>query len=235
MTNKFVLRGIIITLTLIGQTFLNGKIAIANVANGPSENHDRVVPASITGGAAEKAGLLTLNRLRDSGLSLQQIKQQAINIYLEVTRKDVQPTDKPIIVYPKSISNKGLVKTNYLPPRVEWLYFYVGTMEPVIHLFADDVNDTKAGATKIFVPKAAQEPLSPLWQQWSAGIQNLNEHVTAIYKLANEEKPDNIAIGRHAVAMYKIATSLEKTREKGVAIIRKTEQLGQQSETVGIQ
>jgi hypothetical protein len=118
---------------------------------------------------------------------------------------------------------------------MEWLYFYVGTMEPIIHLFADDVSDTKAGATKIIVPKAAKEPLSPLWEQWSSGIESLNDHITAIYKLANEEKPDNVAIGKHAVAMYKIATDLEKTREKGVSVIRKTEQLGGDSETVGIQ
>lgn len=233
MTNKFV--GIIITLLLLGQTFSDGTVAIANTVTGLQENHDRISPTNVTGNTSGEAELLTLNRLRDSGLSLQQIKQQAINIFLEVTRKDVQPTDSAAIVYPKSISNKGLVKAHYLPPRMEWLYFYVGTMEPIIHLYADDVNDTKAGATRIVVPKAAQEPLSPLWQQWSSGIQNLNEHVTAIYKLANDEKPDNIAIGRHAVAMYKIATGLERTREKGVTVIRKTEQLGQQSETVGIQ
>ena len=235
MTNKFVIPGFIVTL-LLGQTFLNSNIAIAHTQSEPSANHERMTSTTIVSGSVDESQLLTLNRLRDSGLALQQIKQQAINIYLEVTRKDFQPSDTPVLIYPKSISNKGLLKcSSYLSPRMEWLYFYVGTMEPILHLYTDDINGTKDGAAKVFVPKLAKEALSPLWRQWSSGIKSLNEHVTAIYKLSNEEKPDNVAIGKQAIAMYEIATKLEKTREKGVTIISKTEQQGQHSETVRIQ
>ncbi len=237
MTNKFILRCIAIALFLSGQ--IAGKDKIANTATAddlPVQNKARIIPSSLTDNNSADRDLLTLNRLRDCGLSLQQIKQQAINIYLEVTRRDVQSGENLVLVYPKSISDKGLLKpASYLPPRIEWLYFYVGTMEPVIHLFADDINDTKAGATKVFVPKIAKESLSPLWQRWATGIQALNDHVTALYKLANEEKLDNTAIGRHAVSMYKIGNDLEKTRQKAVAIIRRTENKGEQSEPVGIQ
>ena len=238
MTNKFVLPSIIITLVLLGQVFLREQIALANTASTSSElskgNNERAVPSSFT--SNDKSKVLTLNFLRDVGLSLQQIRQQSINIYLEVTRKDVQPEDKFDLVYPKSISDKQMLKNPcYLAPRAEWLYFYVGTMEPIIHLFAEDVSDTKAGATRLFVPKAIKAEISPLWQEWAKGIQELNEHLTAIYQLANEEKPDNIAIGKHAVAMYKIGNKLEETRDKTVDRIRKSERRGIQSEPVGIQ
>jgi hypothetical protein len=230
MDNKLIFRVIIFTLMLL---VANSRFALA--VDELSEDHERKAPSSITGNTTNgEAELLTLNRLRDGGLSLQQIKQQAINIYLEVTRKDVQANDNTEIDYPKSISKKGLAKAQYLPPRMEWLYFYVGTMEPIIRLFTNTVNDTKAGTKRLMIPKAASEPLIPVWKDWSAGIDGLNEQVTAIYKLINEEKPDNIAIGKHAVSMYQIAARLEKTRQKAVAIIRKTDKMGKQSDTIGI-
>lgn len=235
MINKLMMYCILVVLLLSGQTLDKEKIAASAATDLPEQNKGRVVPSSFSGDANDQT-LLTLNHLRDSGLSLQQIKQQAINIYLEVTRQDVQPEENLVLTYPKSISDKGLLKYgSYLSPRTEWLYFYVGTMEPIIHLFADDVNDTKNGASKVFVPKAAKEAFAPLWQQWTTDIQNLNEHVTAIYKLTNEEKPDNIAIGKHAVSIYKIGNELERTRQKAVALIRKTERTGEQLEPVSIQ
>jgi len=222
MNNKIVLWSIAIAFTLC---------VPVKAANGlPTENRERIGPSSITGIKSEEGQVLTLNRLRDSGLSLQQIKQQAINIYLEVTRRDFQPTDKAVLSYPKAISNKGFMKqVHYLPPRAEWLIYYIGTLEPIIHLYANDVADTRAGVTKLFVPSSARESLAPLWNKWASGIQGLNEQLNAIYKLANEEKPENFAIGRHAVAMYDIADELERTREKGVAMIRKAERHGQAS------
>lgn len=240
MTNKFVLYYVIVALVVFGQVFLNEQVASASTSNItsdlPKENADGAVPAGISGANSEKSKILTLNFLRDTGLSLEQIQQQSINIYLEVTRKDVQPEDKAILAYPKSISDKALLKTAcYLPPRAERLYVFVSTMEPILHIFAEDVNDTKAGDTRVFVPKAIKAELSPLWQDWGNGIQNLNEHLTAVYQLANEEKPDNIAIGKHAVAMYNIGNNLESTLEMAVEKIRKSERQGIQSEPVGIQ
>jgi hypothetical protein len=240
MTNKFVLCFTSIALILFGLVFLGQQASSAIATNMPSdlpkESSDGTGSASSAGSSLDKSKILTLNFLRDTGLSLQQIQQQSINIYLEVTRKDVQPEDKAILAYPKSISDKALLKTScYLPPRPERLYVFVSTMEPIVHIFAEDVNDTKAGVTRVFVPKAIKAELSPLWQDWANGIQNLNEHISAVYQLANEEKPDNIAIGKHAVAMYNIGNNLESTLEMTVEKIRKSERQGIQSEPVGIQ
>jgi len=231
MGNKLVLWSIFLSLVLSGQIVFDCKMSMA--ADQSSQSAERVAPSSLSSKNGE-AKLLTLNHLRDSWLSLEQIKQQAINIYLEATREDVKATDNTDLIYPKSISKKVLGQGHYLPPRMEWLYFYVGTMEPIIRLFADTVSDTKTGVTRLVVPKASLESLAPLWKDWSSGIESLNEQVTAIYKLASEENPNNISLGRRAVSMYKIAEKLEKTRAKAVAIIRKTDKLGQESETVGI-
>ncbi len=235
MTKKTVTHCAVIALILLGQIL--PKDALASTENKVmGDSHDRSVPSSLSGKGPTEQQLLTLNCLRDSAMSLQQIKQQAINIYLEATRTDVQPQDNSDFLCPKSISDKLLAKSvHYLPPRIEWLYFYVGTMEPVIQLFTDDISDTKTGMTKVFVPTAAKESLSPLWQQWSAGIQGLNDHLNAIYKLANEDKPDNIAIARHAVAMYKIGNDLERARAKATEIIRKALLKGQETAPVRIE
>ncbi len=200
------------------------------------ESHTRTIPSSLTGKKNNDQRILTLNCLRDSALSLQQIKQQAINIYLEATRTDVQPQDPSVFPYPKSISTNELTKgTCYLPPRIEWLYFYVGTMEPIIRLFTDDISDSKTGMTKIFVPAAAKEDVSPLWAEWSAGIKRMNDHLSDIYSLANEDEPDNIAIAKNAVAIYKIGGKLEKAREKATDIIRKVQLKGKESTPIRIE
>ncbi len=240
MTNRLIICCVGITCVLFGAIFFKEPAAMAiaeNVADEiPKENESKTNAADVADSITEKSKILTLNFLRDTDLSIQQIQQQAINIYLEVTRKDVQPTDKAILAYPKSISEKALLKTTcYMPPRAERLFIYVGTMEPIIHIFANDVSDTKSGVTRVFVPKIIKAELSPLWQDWANGIQSLNEHLSAIYQLANEEKPDNIAIGKRAVAMYKIGNNLNNTLETVVEKIRKIERKGIQSESVGIQ
>ena len=67
---------------------------------------------------------VSLTDLRDMGLIIQQIQQQAINIYMEATRKPVKISAKPKIEDLKFINNASIdTKTKYLKPRPEWLTF----------------------------------------------------------------------------------------------------------------
>ena len=132
--------------------------------------------------AAERAGNLTfgqdaskanepeelnLTLLRDCGLSLAQIRQQARNIYQEATRQRCDTSTPFEIISPivltqvEAPSEANQIK--YLKPRVHWIVYYVGTIEPIISLFRQDVDDTKTGISKITVPEDAKEEMDPIW------------------------------------------------------------------------
>jgi hypothetical protein len=155
---------------------------------------------------------ITLGDLRDIGLTIMQIKQQSINIFLEVTRKEVPKAARPDLVNVDKISMID-VKPNasYLPTRPEWLVFYVGAMEPIIRLLGADVGDVRGGAAKILVPKGNKEKFEALYEEHERDVAKLNEHLTKIYDGIGE-KNNNAQLAREAVHMFEIAEDMDKTR-----------------------
>jgi hypothetical protein len=184
-------------------------------------------------------GDLTLSDLRDAGLSLSQIRQQAINIFQEATRKSCDSSSKFEILLPCHISDKD-IETNgkdssYLEPRLQWLVYYVGTIEPIVSLFAQDVSDTKNGASQLLVPEDTKEKILPLWHEWADGIDGINKELTAINDLIGDGKPENVSLAKHAVAIFKYTENLERTRKKAFVAIRTSQKRNIDADKVKIQ
>lgn len=155
---------------------------------------------------------ITLGDLRDIGLTIMQIKQQSINIFLEVTRKEVPKSARPDLVNVDKISMTDVKPdSSYLPTRPEWLVFYVGAMEPIIRLLGADVGDVRGGAAKILVPKGNREKFEALYEEHEKDVAKLNEHLTKIYDGIGE-KSNNAELAREAVHMFEIAQDMDKTR-----------------------
>jgi len=190
--------------------------------------------------SAEEANNLSLTLLRDSGLSLNQIRQQAINIFLEATRKPCNPSSKFELLIPGGISDRDIDnragKNVYLPPRSQWLIYYVGTVEPIISLFAQDVHDTKAGVTKLLVPEDTKKQMHAAWHEWTQGIEGINKELTEINDLIGDGKVENTRLAKHAVAMFKYTQSLERSRRKAFIAIRNSQKRhGDSSNKINIQ
>jgi hypothetical protein len=191
-----------------------------------AETKSKIVPLKLTNDInySDGGSDLTLSHLRDDGLSLNQIRQQAINIFLEATRHSCDCSSKFEILMPSKISDKdfeaGSEKHAYLSPRVQWLVYYVGTIEPIISLFTQDVNDTRAGASKLLVPQDTKAKMILLWHEWEAGIDGVNKELTGINSLIDDGKPENKALAKHAIAMFNYTENLERTREKAFIAIR---------------
>jgi hypothetical protein len=181
---------------------------------------------------------LTLGDLRDSGIALNQIRQEAINIFLEATRTLCDKTTRSELIIPNSITEKDLefaVKINaYQPPRPQWLFYYVGTMEPIISMLSEDVHDAKSGVSKMLVPAGTLEHFKPLWLEWTTGIAGINNELTDISKLVDSTPPDNAALAKHALAMYKLTERLEHTRQKAFILVRDASKHGNVSEKVSL-
>ncbi len=162
-------------------------------------------------------------------MSLNQIRQQAIYIFLEATRKLCDNSSRFELAVPSAIADKDIegnaAKNDYLAPRAQWLVYYVGTIEPIISLFIQDVRDTKSGATKLLVPEDAKDKLMPLWHEWEDGIDGINKELTAINSLIGDGQPENINLAKHAVNIFKYTEDLERTRQKAFVAIRTSQKL----------
>ncbi|MBX9666844.1 MAG: hypothetical protein K2X93_04460 [Candidatus Obscuribacterales bacterium] len=167
-----------------------------------------------------KTDAITLSDMRDVGLCVMQIKQQAINIYLEVTRKEIPTTADAEIADPNEISAIDLAGHHkYLATRPEWLVYYISTMEPIIHLFKEDVKDAESGVEKIIVPKGTKDRFAKLFDEYETSVAQLNEHVSNIYELI-PVTDNNEKIAREAVKLFEVANIIEKGRREGFKLIQ---------------
>lgn len=171
--------------------------------------HSQPAPTSIE--CAEGA-VVTLGDLRDVGLAIMQIKQQSINIFLDVTRKDLTWTSSPGIAFVSRISASDLhPNAKYLPTRPEWLTFYVGAMEPIIRLLQSDVKDVEDGVAKPLVPRGCKEKFEKYYLEYKSDVVKLNEHLSKIYDGIGD-KHNNLELARQAIYMYEVADDMEKKR-----------------------
>ncbi|HEY9772379.1 MAG TPA: hypothetical protein V6C81_01065 [Planktothrix sp.] len=181
---------------------------------------------------------LTLGDLRDSGIALNQVRQEAINIFLEATRTLCDKTTRSELIIPNAITEKDLelaTKINaYQAPRPQWLFYYVGTIEPIISMLSQDVHNAKSGISKMLVPAGTLDDLRPLWQEWSTGITGINNELTDISKIVDSTQLDNAALAKHALTMYKMTETLERTRQKAFVIIRDASKHADSSEKVSL-
>jgi hypothetical protein len=175
-------------------------------------------------GNTRREYVLTFSELRDIGLTLQQIKEEAVHIYLEAARKDVPLNDDPKLVEPKSIPVAGLyVDSSCEPIRRDWLVFFIGTMEPIIHLLNEGVSQVENEETKLVMPNVEKETANRLWAEWAQGIEDLNKDLDKLNELLNSAKVENKALADQAVAIFNSCQKLEDVRVRVHTVIQESE------------
>ncbi len=192
--------------------------AAAQTAAGENPSIAKVESGSTT----ETVRELTLGDLRDAGLALERIRQQAINVYVEARRKPVSPKMAPQLADPRVIPMKEI--GTHLPPRREWLVFYMGTMEPIIHLLGKDVDDIRNGVHKLVVPERIKSDFNPQWEEWTSTVEDMNNHLSSLLDLIEEAGTKGDAIAKEAVAIYEDTKKLEHVRRQVYTSIQEVEQ-----------
>lgn len=187
--------------------------------------------SNAVGDAATTAGVqgalepLSLNDIQDAGILLNHIKRQAINIYEEASRTPVPLNASPNIPDIKSIPiSPG--SDRYMPPRREWLMFFLGTMEPVIRDLSKEVTDIQSGAKGLVIPEGVQATLDPLWQAWAADTQKMNHHLDELVPLFEDAPHNNLKIQKVAVAVFDDVQNLEKIRRQVFVAMQKIQKSG---------
>lgn len=175
---------------------------------------------------AHKLEPLSLNDVQDAGLLLNLIQSQCINIYQEASRAPVSLESSPEIKFPSKIPTT-LPNANFLPPRQEWLIFFVGTIEPIVKQFAAMVRESDSGVRTVVIPDAMRTTVEPLVTEWSRDTKVLNHHLDVLVSLFDDAPKQGVQIRELAVACYEDANRMEKVRRKIFHILQESAFHGQ--------
>jgi len=177
---------------------------------------------------------LSLGDLRDMGLCINQIQQQTMNIYMEVTRKAV-PSSAEAKIEDLKVITKGSLDANarYEPVRPEWLTYYIGTLEPIIHLFKVDLDSTRSGASKVMVPTSTVEEFHKLLNNFDIELTKINKCLDVIHDKMSDPH-GNVAIAQEAVKLYDVTLEMEKARHYAFNAVKLANQRGETREAVPI-
>jgi hypothetical protein len=195
--------GVVAIMLTIGS--VQAKETIASAQNRPS----------LKSSSTKEQYTLTLDDVRDTGLTLQQIKNEAVHIYLEATRKPVAPDADPKLIEPRIITAADFSpdKSN-LPVRREWIAFFVGSMEPIIHLLVEDISAVENETKKLVLPNGDDAKVTEDWKEWAQAVKDLNTETDKMSDILNSDKMVNKAIAEQAIAIYNTAQKAEDTRVK---------------------
>lgn len=152
-----------------------------------------------------------LSDLRDARLCLSQVKQQAVNVFMEATRTVMTPTEPALEHTPEIITAKMInPKAKFMTPRKEWLVFYVNTLEPTIHLLCEDLKDVDAKHDHY--PEQFSKVLRPMWSKWKDDVLSINKSLDEMQELIGQEKDTNVPLAKIALDIYNEVSDLEKVR-----------------------
>jgi len=196
---------------------------IANVQNRSALTSSKN-SKNLKSSSAREQRTLTLDDVRDTGLTLQQIKDEAVHIYMESARKPVAPDADPKLPEPRVLVAKDFpIDKSCLPVRREWIAFFVSSMEPIVHLLVEDINAVERDTKKLVLPNGDEAKASEDWQEWSQAIKDLNADLDKMTDILNSDKMNNKSIGEQALAIYATAQKAEDTRVKVHKLVQAAE------------
>lgn len=208
-----------------GSADTEGAPADTNGAPAARISHDKMILAkAATESKDGKPRVINLNlsRMRDTGLAIRQIRQQALNIFLEATRKEMKATDKCAIADPVP-DNVDLTKVScgaYLPPRKEWLVVYLTALEPVSQLLRKWQGSVKAGTVVRTVPKGTAAKFRPINEKFFEEALKIEKNLDALHDIFESEQSDNVKLAEVSRGLLQNAKSLEKLREQQFEILK---------------
>lgn len=147
----------------------------------------------------EKEFALPLDNLEDIGYTLQRVQQQAIDLYVEATRKrrEAKVLSKSIIIPHEKLQAEGY----YQPLRKAWLVFFVGTMEPLVQLLVHDVHDIEEHLSEVKIVRGKQKQFDQVYAQWRQAITGINHHLDVLAEQIQAPNPSNIIVANEARAI----------------------------------
>ncbi len=154
---------------------------------------------------------VSLEDVRDTGILLRFIRMNVFGIYQEASREEIRPDSNvdlaEVITIPFRTTGK------LLPARLQWLVFFLGTIEPIITELKKEVG-TGDDALNPVIPDEVKSIILPLWKDWSNAILKINSHLDELAALFDDVANNNAKIQAVAVAMNEDVNRLEEVRKR---------------------
>jgi len=160
--------------------------------------------AKATGSASSDATTdngMPLDDIQDVAFTLQRIRQQSINIYVESTRKKVThySLDIPsLTAMPKAALEDQSV---YLPLRKGWLVFFIGTMEPLVQILNAELKKLDEKAEQKDVPADKLPEWQGILKDWKEALHGLNDQLNSCACLLDDSSVGNVEVAKSALAI----------------------------------
>lgn len=162
---------------------------------------------------------LTLDMVRDVGVSVRQIRELAIYIFKEATRVPLTASDPLELVGFDSISDDDFDESKkYSIVRPGWIYFYISTLEPSIQLLKD------AETQKVLIPAKMKNEVSTLSARFCDCIDEALEQIKKLHQCVDDGECDNKTVANCALSIYKHRKKWKicvKTAERSCKKLRK--------------
>jgi len=136
--------------------------------------------------------------IEDVAYTLQRIRQQAINIYVESTRKPVNNFDLNIVSLSTMPTAPLESQSAYLPLRKAWLAFFIGTMEPLVQILNEHIKHLDQKTKQSHMPAQCLADWHGIVSEWTSAIKQLNDQLDVCASLVNESAPGNVEVAKAA-------------------------------------
>ncbi len=136
--------------------------------------------------------------IEDVAYTLQRIRQQAINIYIESTRKPVKRYELNIVSLSTMPTTPLESQSAYLPLRKAWLALFIGTMEPLVQILNEHIKHLGEKTEQSHLPSQYLADWQGIVSEWTSAIKQLNDQLDICASLANDSSPGNVEVAKAA-------------------------------------
>lgn len=209
-------------LSLLTASLVWGFHSPTSLAEQPSSASSEPASGTTLKGEVVKVQV-SLNNLSDARLAINRVRKAAANLYDEVTRKEMSLNLNPNVVGSNVMMTipQPVPTGSFLPPRKKWMNQSMVEINPILHLFKEDVDNAIETNRQTEVSEAVHQQLQPLRLQAFETVKASFSTFKELEKLTGAQTYDNKAIAAAAKALDSQMKDLDRDLKKGVAILQK--------------
>jgi hypothetical protein len=168
-----------------------------------------------------------LSVVHDWGLVHKQMKELAINLYLEASRCKPSVTEGCEIKAPSTLPVSITVdKSQQLQPRAEWVAYYLNSMEPLLDYVTKSLRASETGTLKMSVPKGTSSELAAVVEDMYAISHRMETSLDSLNDVFNQEQPSQDLLKDIATRIFEDTSKIEVARCHYYEILKKAEKAG---------
>jgi hypothetical protein len=152
--------------------------------------------------------------IEDVAYTLQRIRQQAINIYIESTRKRPNNYELNLVSLATMPTTPLESQSAYLPLRKAWLAFFIGTMEPLVQILNEHIKHLGEKTEQSHMPGNCLAEWHGIVSEWTSAIKQLNVQLDTCASLVNDSSPGNVEVAKAARSIDNQVTQCDNILHK---------------------